>query len=161
MKILRRVVLGLVLLAIAVFVALLIFIDPLDKISDKKKSPPPSPGSKPKTLLVKRIVVRDVKATLSMSGLPIGNGSANVTVPRIEIDDFRSDGSTTEVIGQLVSQIVQSVLDETVKAGQDILPKDVLKDLGGSLKNVKSEAKKILDSLKPSGGFDLPFDKKK
>ncbi len=133
----------------------------LEKISGEKKAPAPSSGDKPKKLVIKRILVRDVKATVSMSGLPIGNGSASVKVPKVEIDDFQSDGSTTEVVGKLVAQILQSVLDETVKAGQDILPKDVLKDLGGNLKNLKGEAKKLLDSLKPIGGFELPTGKKK
>jgi hypothetical protein len=137
-------------------------LDHLSKISgekppEKEKEPEPAKGKK--TLRIKRIEIRNVHAGLHLSGIPLASGSTSVTVPSIVIDDFRSDGSTTEIVGKLTGQVIHSILDSVLKAGKDVFPADVVKDLGGSLKKVgdaigaesKGSVQGIQDALKGAG----------
>jgi len=137
------------------------------------ESKPAEPSSKPKTLSIKRIEIKNIKAALHVSGLPVANGSMNVSVPMVAIDDFHSDGTTSEIVGKLTSALVHAVLNGALKAGQGIFPADVLKDLGGNLNNLEKElegqakqwlkgndtgAKGVEDALKNAGDI---FKKKK
>jgi hypothetical protein len=83
----------------------------------------------------------------------------DVKVPSIVIEDFRSDGSTTEIIGKLTRKVLQSILESVLKAGKDIFPSDIVKDLGSGLKGVgdalgtgtKDAAQGLQDVFKGAG----------
>lgn len=122
---------------------------------------PAEPG-KQRTLVVKHILITNVNASVHLSGVPLASGSASVKVPRVEIDDFKSDGTTQEIIAKLTGAIVHAVLDATVKAGDAVLPKEMLGELKGNLDTLKSQAKDKLEEVeKDLGGAKDLFKKKK
>ncbi len=123
------------------------------------KEPPKEPAKGGKSLRIQKIDIRNVKATLRISS-PVA-ATIPVTVPSVVINDFRSDGSTTEIVGQLTQQVLHSILDSVLKAGKDVFPADIVKDLGGSLKSIedalgsgsKSAVQSVQDALKGAGGL--------
>ena len=118
----------------------------LEKMSGDKPSEP-EPEGKKKTLHVGRIEIRDVKATLTLSGVPIGAGQYEVVVPRVTLDEFRTDGSTSEVVGKLTRALLQAILEATVEGGANLLPKDILADLGGKLDDLRGELEGRAESV--------------
>lgn len=112
----------------------------------KPAEPEPEAGSK-KTLVVDRIVLRDLSAELILADLPISTGPLKVTVPRLEIKDFRSDGETHEIIGNLLAQIVDQALAASLEAGQGIFPADLAKDLQRQLEKNVEDAKSTLEGV--------------
>jgi len=138
-------------------------LDNLGKLSSGGGQPQkPEPEAKGgKNLHIKKIEIRNVRAGLRMPGLP----AMEVKVPSVVIDDFRSDGSTQEIVGKLTRQILQSILNSVLSAGKDIFPADVVKDLGQGLSNLGgalgSSAKDALKGVEGAlkGAGDL-FKKK-
>lgn len=139
-------------------------LDHLSKVSgekppekEKKPAPAPAPEKGKKSLRIKKVEIKNVHATLRLSA-PVA-ATIPVTVPSIVIDDFRSDGSTTEIVGKLTSQVIHSILDSVLKAGKDVFPADIVKDLGGSLKGLgdalgtgsKNAVQGVQDALKGAG----------
>ena len=141
-------------------------LDNLEKLSkgEKKKEEPPSKGGK--QLTIKKIEIKNVRAGLHLSGVPIGAGSMEVVIPSIVLEDFKSDGDTKEIVGKLTRTLLQSILENVLRMGKDIFPADMLKDLGSNLQGLQgtleSDAKEALKglegALKGAGGI---FDKKK
>jgi hypothetical protein len=127
----------------------------LEKLAGSDAKPTEPSSSKSKTLTIRHIEIRNIKAGVHLSGLPVANGSLSVAVPLVEIDDFRSDGGTSEIVAKLTRALVQAILRGTLEAGQGILPADMLKDLGGSLQgltgSIEGQAKEIMKAL----GSDL------
>lgn len=118
----------------------------LEKLGGEKPSDP-APKGPTKTLHVTRIEIRDVKASLTLSGVPLGAGTYEVLVPLVTLDEFRSDGSTTEVVGKLTRALLHAILDATVKGGANLLPKDILADLGGKLDDLRADMETRADDL--------------
>jgi hypothetical protein len=112
---------------------------------------PPAEAGRRRTLVVDRIVVRDVLAELELADVPLAAGSYKVSVPRLQIDGFRSDGTTTEIVGKLLGAIVESALSASLDAGQGVFPADVLKDLRGKLKAAPGVLKEAQDALQKAG----------
>ncbi len=115
----------------------------------------PSDGGSKHSLVVKHVSITNVKATVHLSGIPLAAGNASVTVPKIELNDFHSNGTTQENIAKLTSAIVTAVLDATVNSKDAVLPKEILGELKGNLDTLKAQAqdqwkdaKKDLDSVK-------------
>jgi hypothetical protein len=148
-------------------------LDHLQQLSGPESKPAEASPSKSKKLSIKRIEIKNVKAALHLSGLPVGNGSMSVSVPRVAIDDFHSDGSTSEIVAKLTSALVHAILQGALNAGKNVFPADVLKDLSGNLQKIEhdlqGEAKELMkgndpnvkgveDALKNAGDF---FKKKK
>jgi hypothetical protein len=123
----------------------------LDHVKSRGGKPdpdaPPDAGPK-KTLIVKRIVITDIGATVHLDGVPLLGGSFAVKVPRIEIADFKSDGSTKEIIAKLSGAVIDAVLAATVDAGDAVLPKELVADLKRDLADVKKQAKDALEEAK-------------
>jgi hypothetical protein len=134
-------------------------LDHLSQVSGEKpepeKKPEPDKTKGQKNLIIKKIEIKNVRATLYLPNLP----SIPVTVPSLVIDDFRSNGTTTEIVGKLTSEVLHSILASVLKAGKDIFPADIVNDLGNGLKNVgdvlgsgaKGAAKGVQDAIKGAG----------
>lgn len=124
------------------------------------------PASGGKTLLIKKIEIRNVHAGLHLSGVPIASGSMSVDVPSIVIENFRSDGSSTEIVAKLTRELIHAILQSVLSAGKGIFPDDIVKDLGSGLKGLggalgtgaKNTVEGVQDVFKGAG--DL-FKKKK
>src|SRR5260221_396512 len=114
-------------------------LDTLAKLSSGEKTPEPAqttPGGR--VLLIKKIEIKNVHAGLHLSGLPLTKGSigGEVTVPILVIENFRSDGSTTEIVAKLTRVLIESILKSVLSAGNDIFPADIVKDLGQGLQGL-------------------------
>ncbi len=121
------------------------------KSHGKGEKAPDAGGSK-RVLVVDRIVLTNITAELLLADLPVATGPLKVTVPRIELNNFRSDGSTSEVVGQLLSVVVESALSVALEAGQGIFPQDLVKDLEKQLESSAQELKDVLEgSLNEAG----------
>jgi hypothetical protein len=129
-------------------------LDNLQKLSGPESKPAEPSPSKPKKLSIQHIEIKNVKAALHLSGLPVGNGSMSVSVPRVAIDDFHSDGSTSENVAKLTSALLHAILQGALDAGTGVFPADVLKDLSGNLQKIEhdlqGQAKQMLQGLDPN-----------
>jgi hypothetical protein len=126
-------------------------LDHLQSLAGPEKAAQKPSSSPAKKLSIKHIEIKNVKAGLHLSGVPVVSGSMNVSVPLVKIDDFHSDGSTQEIVAKLTSQLVHAVLQSSLDAGKNIFPADMLKDLDASLKSlthtVESQAKDVMKGL--------------
>lgn len=118
----------------------------LDHLGARGGEKPKEPNAKPRTLIVKRILVTNVKAFVHMPGL--AESSAGVTVPRIELKDFRSDGSTTEIVAALTGTLVDALLTSTLDAGAKNFPKEIAANLERQVDGLKSQAESVLKEVK-------------
>jgi len=135
-------------------------LDHLEKLSGGKtgeKAPKPEGG---KQLTIKRIEIKNVRAALHLSGVPLGSGSAEVKIPSIVLQDFKSDGDTTKIVAQLTRELLQAILEQVSSLSPELL-KDLKKSLdaleGGIEKDAKDALKGLEGALKGAGGL---FDKK-
>jgi hypothetical protein len=144
-------------------------LDNLGKLSSGEKAPEPAktePAAKSeRSVSIKKIEIRNVHAALHLAGLPLAKGEVGgeVTVPSVVIENFRSDGSTTEIVAKLTRAVLDSILKSVLSAGHNVFPADILKDLGQGLEgqgdSVNDRAKNALDGVLKGAG-DL-FKKKK
>lgn len=126
----------------------------------EEKKPEPD-GEKKRTLVVKHIKITNIDATVHLDGVPLASGSAAVKVPLVELSDFRSDGTTQEIVAKLTGAVVDAVLGATLDAGNAVLPKEILGDLKGNLDDLKKQAKdKLKEVEKDLGGVKDLFKKK-
>ncbi len=111
-------------------------------------APTTSESGPTRKLVVDTIVLNDVSAELVLADMPIAKGPLRVTVPRIEIKDFRSDGPTQELVGKLLSAIIQAALDSSLAAGAGIFPEDLARDLRADIAKARAGLDTLLqDSL--------------
>jgi hypothetical protein len=124
-----------------------VILDNLEKLSPKDdKKPAPGDGSK-RTLIVKSIVIRDVKAALHLSEVPISSNSMTVEIPRIDVRDFKSNGTTSENVAKLTGVVLQAIAEGTMNGGKGILPKEMLDEINGSLKGLEKQAKDVFKDV--------------
>jgi hypothetical protein len=106
--------------------------------------PPPAEAEGPRrTLHVELIRLSDLRARVRthLAGLP---QSMSVTISEVTIEDFRSDGTTTEIVAQLTRAVIQAVLGAVVEFGRD-LPADFLQGLGGSLDDLTGSVQREVE----------------
>lgn len=114
------------------------------------------PAGGKKELAVRRLELLRIRASLRVSGLPVGDGVYSVDVPRVVLEDFESDGSTSETIAKLFATVIDAILEATVAGGGN-LPKELLRDLEKGLEGlgddvrgeVRKQAEKALEGLDP------------
>lgn len=111
----------------------------LDRMRRSEERPEPEAGDGSRRALHARlVVVRDVRVTLEVDGVPYVSGRKELLVPLVEIRDFRSDGSTADVVGTLLSALVRAILDAALRQGSGWLPQDVLDDIGPQLRALRA-----------------------
>ncbi|HVZ93761.1 MAG TPA: hypothetical protein VG797_04560 [Phycisphaerales bacterium] len=106
------------------------------KKNESGGSSPSSPSDK--KFVVREITIKDIKVHVDL--LPIGGDAAKLDVPIDEIK-LTNVGSGTDggmLMKDLVPTIVKAVLAAVVQKGGDIIPKELLGDLEGSLAQLKS-----------------------
>ncbi len=110
-------------------------------------------GSSQRTLTVRHAIVRGVKASVHAPGL--AESSAGVVVRDVELHDFKTSGSATEVIGKLTQALVDGVLDSALASGSADFPKEIVGNLRRSVEkrveDLKGQAENVLDSVKGVG----------
>jgi hypothetical protein len=115
-------------------------LDHVEKLSPPSGEPPAkseeSSGSS-RELKIDRLVIRNVKTALHLSGIAGAAGSFQVEVPEIVIEDFNSRGSTGEIVAKLTRAVIEALLSSSLQAGRNVFPDDLLKDLGGQLEGLE------------------------
>lgn len=103
-----------------------------------------------KSLRIDRIVVTDIRCALHLDG-PIAGGSGAVTVPKVEIEGFAGDGSTTRNVAELTRALVEALLQAVLEEGGDIFPGELLSDLRGELgdlrETIEEGARGVIDAI--------------
>lgn len=128
-------------------------LDHLERVAGPAKEPAPQAEAGPERALhVRRIELKDLKVALHLADVPIGAGTHSLTLPTIVIEDFRSDGTTLEIVATLTRAVVGAVLEQSVKSGGGVLPKDVLENLDRGLEGLKERleaeaGKRLQDGL--------------
>ncbi len=111
-------------------------LDHVEKLSPSSADAPAesaeSSGSS-RELKIDRLVIRDVRTSLHLSGIAGAAGSFQVEVPEVVLKDFNSRGSTGEIVAKLTRAVIEALLSSSLKAGRNVFPDDLLKDLGGQL----------------------------
>lgn len=121
-------------------------------ILDRLKSDPAqdvrttSPAGKARSLVVRHVLVTGVNASVHVPGL--SESSAGVTIPRLELRDFRTDGGTREIVGALTGTIVDALLTATLDQGAASLPREIARDLERQVDALKSKAEGVLDAAR-------------
>jgi hypothetical protein len=138
-------------------------LDNLGKLSSggEKAPAPQAPAEKSgKSLLIKKLEFQNVRASVHLAGLPLAKGAVGgeVKIPSIVVENFRSDGSTTEIVAKLTRTMLQSVLQGVLAEGKNSLPADIAKGLGQDLHglegSVKSGDKSAIEgAVKDLGGL--------
>ena len=101
--------------------------------ADEKPPAAPEPEAGPlRTLHVASFVMTDIDAALHLD-IPLVAASASVHVPRVEIIDFDTRGTTREVVAKLTRALVDALLHAVVEAGGDVVPADILANLDAEL----------------------------
>jgi len=114
--------------------------------SQPEKPAQPASGESGRSVTMKLITIQNTHCSLHLAGQPAMNGTLEVDVPAIRIENLRSNGSTAEIAGKLTKAVVEAVLKQSLSSGQGIFPGDVLKELEGGLKQVGKDA--VNDLLK-------------
>lgn len=104
-------------------------------------------SGKSRTLKIDRIVIRNVKTALHISGVPGASGSLQAEVPEIVVENFDSSGSTGEIVAKLTRVVIEALLSSSLKAGRGVFPDNLLKDLGGELDGLKQTVKEQAEGM--------------
>jgi hypothetical protein len=128
----------------------------------------PAESGPTRALRAKLIAIRDVHVTVEINGVPWVSGKKELIVPLVEVRDFKSDGTMTEITGALLSALLRAVLDAALTQGTDWLPKEITKDLGVDLKALRKALDEpgLVPELLDNGkqllqGVESLFDNKK
>jgi hypothetical protein len=137
-------------------------LDNLGKLSSGEKTPQPkAPAEKSgRSLWIKKLEIRNVRASVHLAGLPLTKGAVGgeVKIPSLVVENFRSDGSTTEIVAKLTRTMLQSVLQAVLAEGKNSLPAEIAKGLGQDLHGLEGSVKTgdktaIEGAIKDLGGL--------
>jgi hypothetical protein len=90
-----------------------------------RRKPPPASGSG-KRFVVHEVVIRDISAHVWV--LPIGGEASKteVAIPELRFRNVTEDGLA---VAEIVQAVIDGVLQGLLKAGADVLPKDLIRDI--------------------------------
>lgn len=115
-----------------------VILDNLKRFEGSEKSTPGggASGEGGKTFLLQNLVIRDVRAAVSL--VPAGGDltKLSLAIPEIVVADLGSDMS----LSQISALVVKTVIQAAIQAGAGTLPADLLADLRGRLGNLEGLA---------------------
>lgn len=131
-----------------------VILDNLQKVSGGGGSQPAPPGGQEKKLVVRELVLKNVKVHARLLDAPGGVGAAlgsaaAVTVPldEIRLTDVGRTGSgvggTGVTVGELTNIIVKAVLAAAAEKGGGLIPTELLGDLQGQLAGKLGDLKNL------------------
>lgn len=108
-----------------------VILDHMEKVREETPSDPEG-----KKFIVRRLVIRDVKVHVDL--LPVGGSLTRLDMPidEIVLTDVGTETERGVVLRELSGVIIQSLFLAILDRGGDILPDDLLNDLGGALASV-------------------------
>lgn len=91
-----------------------------------------------KKFVIRRVVIKDVTAHLSL--LPIGGNLTKLTVqvPEIQLKDVGSDSDQGVMIAQLTDTLIKAILMAVIEKGGKEIPQELLNSLQGGLAQLQS-----------------------
>ena len=109
----------------------------LENLKKFESSEPSSGQRQGKKFIVRQINIENVVVHVDV--LPIGGELTrlHVKVPQITLKDVGSDTDRGVVVGELTNIMVQAILRAVVEKAGDLLPADLLGDLGSALAQLK------------------------
>lgn len=101
----------------------------------EEKDPPPDQQAG-KKFMIRQVVVRDVTAHVDV--LPVGGELTRLELPidEITLEDVGSDTDGGMLMSELSGTIIKAIFAGILKKGGDLLPDDLLNDLGGALEDL-------------------------
>jgi hypothetical protein len=136
-------------------------LDHVEKLAPKGGSEPaPDSSGASRALKIDRLVIRNVKTSLHLSGIAGAAGSLKVEVPEIVLKDFDSRGTTSEIVAKLTRAVVDALLSSSLAAGRNVFPAEMLKDLSGQLDGLEKSLGKEAEGLLKDLGTDTDGAKK-
>lgn len=130
----------------------------LERFEGADTGPEPEPEEQPqsgKKFIVKEIVMRNIGATVRVEALG-QNKTIPVTVPEIIVNDIGTTDDA-QTVGDLLSRVLQEVLDAVLEAGAGLIPEDLLNDLNSQLSSLRASAGTLVEDLRGDLG-DLTED---
>ncbi len=102
---------------------------------DPPKTPSDGDGRK---FVIQEVVISDIDVTVDL--VPLGGSLTRVDVPieEIRLKDVGSESDTGVLLSELISIVMKAVFASVLEAGADLLPADLLNDLGGHLEQLES-----------------------
>lgn len=109
-----------------------VILDNLKRFEGEEKAEPQPEGKK---FVIRSVQIRDVK--VHVDAVPVGGAigqltTAEITVPEVTLRDVGS-GAKPMSIAELTAVILKAILASAVDIGGDVLPEDVLGELGDQL----------------------------
>ncbi len=106
-------------------------------------------------IIIDSIVLEDLRCGLTLEGVPLVDGRKELKLPRLELKGLQSDGDAAHIAGVVLDALIEASLEEIARSGADFLPKDMLKDVQGRLKQLEQDLKSELKSGLERGLRDL------
>jgi hypothetical protein len=113
----------------------------MNRLSSKQAAPPPEEQKTPaKKFIIHHLRVQEAEARFRSDLIP--GGAKSVTLPSIELENVgTAEGGMT--MGQILNVLFHRLGDSALKAGQGVVPTELLNNLGSTL----SEGVKTLEQL--------------
>lgn len=123
-----------------------VILDNLKRFESEGQSEPQPEGKK---FIIRSVQIRDVK--VHVDAVPIGGAigeltTAEITVPEVTLRDVGS-GAEPMSIAELTAVILKAILASAVDVGGDVLPEDVLGELGDQLASMLDLSKMGVGSI--------------
>jgi len=122
-----------------------VLMDNLSEGTPKGAESPTSPANAPpKKYIIHKLRIQDAGARFRSDLIPAR--AATVTLPSVELENVgTAQGGVT--LGQLLTVLLQSLGKSALKAGEGIVPKELLGDLDARLKAVETLPSQAIDEL--------------
>jgi hypothetical protein len=120
-----------------------------------EQPPAPSQTAPARQLVIDSIVLEDLRCGLTLEGVPLVDGRKELKLPSLELKGLKSDGDAAHFAGVVLEALIGAALNEIARSGADFLPKDMLKDVQGHLKQLEKELKSELKSGLERGLLEL------
>ena len=108
----------------------------------RKRDDDEGPG---KRVYIKKLVIRNVSATVYFRGIEGAEQTVSVEIPAIELNDITTDGATNVIMGELFNMLLPVLMEHVLTEGEGMIPSDVLDSLNDELRNL---LEKVAGTLK-------------
>lgn len=112
----------------------------LERFESGEAPPPEEPAEPGPRIVIDRVVVRDLVATVDLTDL----GGEATDLPPIRLSELIvkdvDTGAKGQTVARLFAELLPRILEAILKEGAGILPEDILADLGGRLESLSEVA---------------------
>ena len=98
-------------------------------------------------VLIRRLVIRNVSATVYFRGIEGAERTLGVTIPAIELTDVMSDRVGGTITGELFDLLLPIIVKHVLTEGGDLIPPGVAQALSGELGDLVDELRGALEGV--------------